>query len=584
MICTFEYIQMVVKTNPNKANITQGQELAKKLRLHLNGVGMDKAIKQCEYFASPEVYAVQKQYATSNVDLFSRLLQQEEMIFSARGGSSYFNLPELDERSMNAMLDNLRYGMNLRKWIKTFALQAYRSDPMGLIFMEQDVASVDGNGVLTMPQAYPTYKSIFGIYDYLNVGRKLEYVCFQLTAGEAIAFGITDDSLKVDDKSKLSLFYRFVDDAKDVIVMFKEANVSLVTNITQKNPLKNFWGRTPGFIVSDLIQYDNPSCFLSPVSSLVELADSFLQDRSVRDLQKKYHGFAKAIEPLMTCGVCFGAKYINGQNCSGCTPPGGEPTGFKLKTKVSDVARFPMELFEKGGSFDFNKIFGYVSPDVKGWEKQDSALDDLEELMEMTYWGTIRMKRPQAGKGTVEEPRTATEVDSNDAPKESRLNITADWAEKTEQMICDFLGAYWFAGSFKRSQVTYGRDYILKTADQLMENYQTMRTKGAPDFSLDEALEKYYRAAYQNNPLQLQKYLKKLDVEPFPHLSILNAKSVITDFNDYNTKLYYGEWADTIPDIDWIKLTAVQLKTLLREYVTEKKIPEPKPVPNPALN
>jgi hypothetical protein len=118
------------------------------------------------------------------------------------------------------------------------------------------------------------------------------------------------------------------------------------------------------------------------------------------------------------------------------------------------------------------------------------------------------MKRPAPGNSG--DAITATESKSNDAPKEARLNMTADWAERTENMIADFIGEYWFKGSWKKASISYGRDYILKTADELMDIYQTMRTKGAPDFSLDEALEKFYRARYQNNPVQLVKYLKCL--------------------------------------------------------------------------
>jgi hypothetical protein len=74
--------------------------------------------------------------------------------------------------------------------------------------------------------------------------------------------------------------------------------------------------------------------------------------------------------------------------------------------------------------------------------------------------------------------------------------MTADWAETTENMIADFIGQYWFEGAWKRSSISYGSDYILKTADELMDTYQTLRTKGAPDFALDEALEKFYQAKY----------------------------------------------------------------------------------------
>lgn len=586
MILTFEQIQDIVKNNPNKKIIDEGKQMATQLLLHVEGIGLETAIKKCDHFADQSLYEVQKAYAMSNKDVMARLLQQEDMIFMARGGSTYFKLPDTDEQAMNSLLNNIEYGISLRSWIKSFALPAYRTDPMGVIFMEIEQLEFNEDGsVKNTPRAYPTYKSIYCIHDYKSTGRKLEYICFKLTAGEARTFGIKDESLDKVEADKESIFYRIVDDRKDLIVMFKDSNVSLVTSekISQKNPIANYWNRTPAFIVSDLIKYKNPSIFMSPLYNVVELCDTFLQDRSVRDLQKKFHGYAKAVEPLLQCGTCNGDKYVNGEPCKACTPPGGVPTGYKLKTKVSDVARFPLTVLESG-SFDFTRIYGYVTPDIKGWDKQDSSLESNEQLIEMTYWGTIRIKRPApkaAGTGTNSgEAITATESDSNEAPKIARLNMTADWAEKTENLIADFIGQFWFPDSYKQGAIAYGRDYILKTPEELMAAYQKLLTSGSPDFAKDEAIEKYYQAKYQNNPTQLAKYMKMLNVEPFPHDSVANIeKSTVVPFNDKLAKRYFGEWADTIPDIKWVVMKAPALIEELKNYITAKSIPEPKPTP-----
>jgi hypothetical protein len=578
MILTFEQIQNIVKTNPSKSIIDKGKATADKLMMHLHGMNVD--IKHSEYFASQEVYNEQKKCAISNKDLFSRLLQQEDMIFMARGGSSYFHLSEEQEVQMNEILSNVRYGMNLRKWIRNIALQAYRSDPAGIIFMEVETLQVDETGAMNDPQTYPTYKSIYSIFDYLTDGRTLQYVVFRLKAIEALAYGIQDEKLKGLKADADTDYYRIVDDIKDLIVKRDGDNVILVTNISQKNPLPNNWNKVPGFIISDLFRFYNASEFVSPVDFVVELADCFLYDRSVRDLQKKYHGFSKAIEPLLQCPTCVGTGFVSASPCPSCTPMGADKgTGYKLKTKVSDVAKFPLEVLENS-NFDWQKLFGYATPDIKGWEKQDQSLDDLEELMEMTYWGTIRMKRPQLG---PDQPITATESNSNDAPKEARLNMTADWAETTENMIADFIGQYWFESAWKKASISYGRDYILKNADDYKDVYEELRTKGAPDSALDNAFRKWKRAEYMNNPVKQTIELKKFDVEPFPHIGVVQAKAIVTDFNDYNAKLYFGEWSNTIPEAVWLNKTPQQLRELLKQYVLAKGIKEPAPA-QPILN
>lgn len=587
MICTFEQIQQIVLKNPNKSLVDYGIEQNTKLAMHVDGRGMKEAIKHIEFFANKELYAIQKQYAISNQDVFGRLLQMEEMVFSARGGSSYFRLPtDEQETQMNALLSNVRFGISLRKWIKNFAIKAYRTDPMGIVFMEVEQQRITADGTLIPPNAYPTYKSIACIYDYKPNGRRLEYVCFQLTKSEAVYFGITDPDLEGLLNDAKTNYYRLVDDAKDIIVKKEESTVRLATNITHKNPVANTWKRTPGFIISDLMLYTDTNKFLSPLNLVVELADCFLQDRSIRDLQKKYHGFAKAVEPLLSCPTCEGTGYVSSNACPDCAIKGADKgSGYKLKTKVSDVAKFPLEILENSG-FDFRKIFGYVTPDIESWNKQDNSLNDLEELIELTYWGTLRVKKTkQNATNTDGQPKTATEIDSNEQPKEARLNAIAEWAESTEGMIADFIGEYWFEDTAFKSSITYGKDWIFRSPEEYMADYLTLRTKGAPDFTLDETIEKYYKAKYQTNPLQLEKYLKMLDVEPFPHLSVNVAKGLITDFTEYNCKLYFGEWANTVIDIDWIRLKPVHLKQKLKEYVLAKNLTEPKPeVKNPVLN
>jgi hypothetical protein len=351
MIATFEQVQTIVLTNPNKPLIDAGKEQADKLMLHVHGSGMTSHVQKMDYFENDDVYKERKKYALSNKDVFGRLLQQEDMIFSARGGSSYFNLPESEEKQMHGLLDDVRFGLSLRKWIKNFALNAYRVDPMGIIFMEIDTLQMDEyNQPVNTPNVYPTYKSIHCIYDYLPNGRRLEYVCFRLTVADALAFGITDEKLKELKADNETDYYRFVDDAKDLIIKKEGDKILLVTSIAQRNPLPNEWNRTPAFIISDLMDFANPLQFYSPLYLVTELADTFLCDRSVREIQKKLHGFAKAIEPLLTCAECKGEGSKEGEECEKC---GG--TGYKLKTKVSDVSKFPLEML-KEGSFDYKRI------------------------------------------------------------------------------------------------------------------------------------------------------------------------------------------------------------------------------------
>lgn len=583
-------IQNIVVTNPNKNIIAKGQKRHHKLMLHLHGTGMKEAMKREDYFENADIWKARNEYAISNKDMFSRTLQQEEMVFTARGGSAHFNLTGSQEKELKMLLDDVDYELSLHKWVRNFALNAYRADPMGLIFMEvEQLFETDGKLIPT-PKCYPTYKSIDNIYDYEPNGRKLEYVCFHLNVQDLLNFGINDPdytqvpqlqqtsdvNVVMKDQNKRVPYYRFVDDTNDVIVKLTDGKtVTIVTNMEQKNPIPNPWKQVPAFIISDLICFDDPTCFASPLEFTVELADCFLFDRSVRDLQKKYHGFAKAVEPLLKCPTCAGIGNVKGDPCPDCTPPGmNQGIGYKLKTKISDVAKFPLDIFETAQRFDFRNIFGYVTPDIESWEKQDSSLRDIEDLIYYTYWGVSNPNKPTV-KGGKDGPETATKTVMNLQPKYARLNVTADWAEDCENKIANLIGQFWIQENYNGSSICFGRNYILETAQDVLDQYFDMRAKGVSDEVMDAQMERYYQVLYQSSPIDLAKFMKLLYVNPAPHLDKTDMKNLAPTEQDYWEAYYFGEWYKSLEDAYIIdpKNTIAKLKSELTAYVKAKNIP-----------
>jgi hypothetical protein len=575
MTLTEEQKKKIILAPPNKAIVAAANAYRQKLMLHLHGVGMDDAIKHLEYHENKAVYPVRKKYAVSNKDVFKRLLNDEEQVFTARGGSAFYNLPEEQEQKVNKTFADVRYGMSLHKWMQNFALPAYRADPRGLIFIESDPTSEKDD-----PKAYPTYKSTNDIWDYKTNGRKVEYCCFKILPKDYATYGIKTDNQDSGNTTLATpiqpattpVYYRFVDDALDCIYKRDGETITAAPMVDGfDNEIKVMWGKFPGFIISDLIQFDNPDTFASPIDNVVELADCFLRNRSIKDLQQLYHGFAKAVEPVLKCKTCEGTGNKSGKACPDCTLPGqSSGTGYRLETKVGDVAKFPLDIYEKLPHFKFNDIYGYVTPDIKSWEMQITDLTNLENLMSYTYWG-INNTQVKGFNGTQDTTETATEVLVNLQPKYAKMNCTADWGERTESMIADFLGEYYFTSSWKGANISYGRDYILETPEEIFAQYQLMISGGSPDCMLDEQLEKYIKCLYQNNPQQQAKYLKLFDVEPFPHRKAADVEaSAIIPITDKMCKVYFGEWEDSLKDAYILQTDAVQLRKDLIAYVADK--------------
>lgn len=576
-IYTFEQRKNIIVNNPNKGLIDYARKQRKRYMLHVHGVGIDKATTRIDYCENERVFEVRKKLIISNKDLCKRLLNNENQVFTATGGSQSFNLPEAQEKQMTGIVNNVIYGMPLNKWVETFALEAYRCDPMSVIFMEADEVVEVGGEQYAMPKCYPTYKSSGCIYDYLPNGRNLEYICFELTEQECKDYGITTANVSTALPENLAAyvynnnnkFYRFIDDSEDAIYMLEGNNITAV-EMRQANPMPNTFGKVPAFIVSDLMQFDNPQAFGSPLQFVIELLESFMSDRGVRELIKKLHSFPKAVEPQMQCQTCVGEGFVAGKPCPDCSVPGADKgTGYKLHTMPSDVAKFPLELL-KEANLDIHKIFGYIQLPVESLDKMDLSLSDLEQVITHTYWGTHTAEVTGFnGRQAVEQTATKTLTDLQ--PQYARMNMTADWKDQTVTFIANFIGQYWFNEAWKGANISSGRNYILESAQILMDAYHEMRTKGTPDVMLDDQFKRYIRALYQNNPRMQAMTLKFFDVEPFPHSTpeLVDASMTIP-LEDKLTKRYYGEWVNSLTDPQRLIMKREQLLESLKAYVVDK--------------
>ncbi len=569
---TLDQRKEIIIKNPNKDLVLFANKQRKELMLQINGVGLDTALDQYKYHENDKIFPERAKGAISNKDLFRRILGDEDQVFTARGGSAIYNFKSKGkEEQFSKDVANVRYGWSLHKWMQNMAIHAFRADPMGVILMETEQVKDKEGKTIPTPKCYPTYKPSGDIHDYEPNGRALNYICFKLNVEQQIQLGIKTDagnmantnvSLPVDKS-----YYRFIDDSEDVIYKLESGNIVEVADVPT---IPNVWGKVPGFIVSDLMMFDKPSCFTSPVNNIMELAKLFLRDRSIRNLTKLFHGFPKAYEPAMPCPTCKGEGMSMGKACPTCTLPGMDRgMGIKPDTKVGDIAKFPIEIYQTLPSLKVADLFGFVTPPIEGLAMQMSDLKELESEMKDTYWNTTNTEVNYNGSQSTSD--TATQVLVNLQPKYAKLNTTADWAEGTEQMIADLMGEYYYTDSWQGANISYGRGYMLETPNDIFDQYQTMLGKGCPDVMLDDQFEKYIKCLYQNNPITQQKCLKLFEVEPFPHRKATDVEaSQLIPTADKLAKIYFGEWEDTLEE-DYIIATPVEaLRTELHTYVAAK--------------
>lgn len=541
MNLTLDDILAILKANPMQTTLDEARKQAALLNMHITGQGLKDAVTSMDYFEDQQKKNLRQTYARSNKDIMGRLHRPIDKVFRAKGGSTVYDLPQGKIQEFAGYLNEIRNGQSLRKWIQMVALPVFLIDPMGLIFMETEPERTK-TGQL---QPYPTYRSTNDIFAYKPTGRKLEWVIFNVTVDAACGFlkvGVSsggksnvvdNDRLKAMQDSK-NKWYRVVDDTQDRLIELE--NGTAVSEVMGQT-LENYFGEVPALITSDIVNF-NSDTFLSPDDLVVELMNDFLTDCSVFNIWKKLHAFPKQWRIRGTCSSCMGHGKIQGKDCPDC-----DATGYQKISTPRDEIIVPMP--EDGGKLP-NAFAGYVTPDIEGAAMMTSEMERLFHMAFETLWGTTPHQK------TDGPDKSATEAVMDVQSMNERLHDFREWGQGLETFVIDLCGRVMYDGAYKGVSNNWGSRYLVEPTDTIWNKYKLARSSGAPQATLDGLLRDYYESYYANSPLDLQKALKLMRVEPFTHMTVPQVQQMtITDL-DKCSKLYFSEWASTKQDMEII--------------------------------
>lgn len=561
MILTVDDIKKIIIENPNKALVNAGKLYNKEMRKHFYGDHLEAALTTVDGFEKESLRSLRVKYAKSNKDLFNRLSRPIDKVFSARGGSFYYNLPEDQEKKARMLAMDVRGGRSIRKWIESFWKQHYLDDPFGLIFLEiaplQKALQLRAQGKSFV---YPTYKSIQCIYDYLPNGSSLEYVVFTVNVTDKTAAGF-----KPEDK-----IYRIVDDAFDYYVKHEGEIVSII----QQQSFPNYFTYVPGIINSDIPDPNREGGHLSLFDEILELANTFLTKGSIKLTYEFLFAFPKYWEYADDCKTCKGTKLVKADVCPDC-----KGSGKSIMSKVSDskVLSWPQS---KDDPTVTPNVAGFVTPPKDYYDIATHDLQLLEDLMNYTIWGASNAQKTQGMSTDANGPqKTATEITNEIKPQSDRLAPISECAETRHKFILDGIIQIQVNTNYKGASVNYGKRYMIETPDALWDKYSLARKDGAPYSTLDDLYIEYLEAKYNTDQVKLAIQTKLMKVEPFFHLTTQQLKGLSAGDDDYKAKLYFGEWLSTINDAMLISMTAEELKKNMTDAVAAYSLapaPEPK--------
>src|SRR6056297_2685892 len=199
-----DVIELIKKYQTPPNWVIEARETNKELRALVYGDDFKELlINNIEQIEDKKRAIARKRYSIDIRDLFSRVLQPRDNVFSADGGSEKW-LIENDTRieKIQDRLKKFKGGKSIDKYLSESYFQLSDIDPNGLLFLEYK--SKEGE-----IDVYPTYKSIQDIQVYDCKGQRVKWVLFK-----PVEFR--------DENANVFKMWRYVDDEFDIMV--KERN------------------------------------------------------------------------------------------------------------------------------------------------------------------------------------------------------------------------------------------------------------------------------------------------------------------------------------------------------------------------
>ena len=508
--------------------IDTAREYRKTLFALIEGEDFDELLNKIEHIEGDKKSIARKKYARSCKDMFDRLLRMTDNVYSATGGSKRYDLGDEQKEVLKSVVDDIRGGQSLEKWLEYNWKPLYHLDPNGLIFLEYFKDSTP----------YPTYKSINDIRAYLPNGQRPEWVLFEP---------------KTFDKSRKE--FRLVDSINDYIIIVEGDSMY----IDEERTFEHQFGYCPAVINSNINKIGDDYLKLSPIDKVIEISKEYLRDLSIKTIYKFLQGFPKHWRYTAECPDCHGLGKNGEEICKTCNG-----TGETTRNDVTDEIR--LALPESDEPVIAPNIAGYITPDLETWQRFTDELKELEDLMNLTHWGTIIQ---------TEAVATATEVILDTQPAIQRLNKYGDVAENVEKQLTEMISNHLFLDKGKKddiASINYGRNYIIEALNSVLEKYQSSKEAGDNATILDRQYQEYLMAKYKSDPVGLKIAQLKTDVEPYVHYTAEQVKEIMND-DEAQKKVMFDDFWKTVLDYNksveqlkaefstWYEVNKPQLQT-----------------------
>lgn len=533
----FSQVVTIIKAGPSK-DIIEARKYSDKVNMHITGRKASEFLETLENYENVKQKELRDKLLTSNKGLFTFLLRPIDNVFTAKGGRINYNLTDEKKARLVNLISNVNDKLDLKTYLRKKILSKYIIDPNGFILLD-----LDAEGQIST-EVHTTHD----ILHYDKKGNSIEGIIFE-----------ANGSYKTDEKDNKK-YYRVLDKDQDNIYIQDGESVTL----SETRSFPNFWGYVPAMILGD--EYDpNSNMFVSFIDGVLEEAQNRFRDLSIATVHKLSHGYPKYWQYPEACTKCAGigevSGYLDGSLtkvvCSSC-----EGGGVKQRKDPSDV--MIIDLPKDGEHNITPHVAGVVSPDGVTMKIYRDELKELKEEMFNSLWGS-----PFESNMRIE---TATATILGRQAEENRLGRVSTTFARLHKFMLDAFGQFVFLSSEYESSVSYGRRYLLETANEILDTFETASKNGLPEILQKDLIEKYYESEFSENDLEYVKRKKLLAVDPFPFQSASAVKDLGVSEEDLKLKIYYPQWTNQVEEAKIVFMSIDQLKAELANYIRTKTI------------
>jgi hypothetical protein len=510
-----------------------------KLRLHVDGVGMQKYLAKINNYENESQFEARQKHAISNKAVVEDLLRNVDNAFSARGGSKTYEFTsDTAKEEFIKQLTNVKGGLSMSQYIEQVWFHNFLVDPNGLTFIEIPEEGSENN------KALPTYKSIHSIRAYEQNGIHVDWVIFEphvITKGE-------------DKEAAETITFWYVN--SDAYYLYEVSG----EDIKELQVIPNSFEKVPAVLCSNLID-PVTGWKKSPIDAQVELLNKHLVSNSVLSIAEFFHNYPQQWIYIDDCNKCSGSGSIQGQdrNRGDIDCPSCNGTGQNTRKDVTDSIKLKIPRGDEQKIAP--DISGFITMPTEAWKLMTDSVDRSAELIYYSHWGTTQ----EAG-----DNETATGRFIDVQPVNNRLDRYSSSIELIHTNLVDLLGEFYYPETFERAFIQYGRRYLIETPDQIWDKYLKSKEKNAPITTLDLLLAQFLESEFRENGMAFAYEMKKVKLEPFVHWDIVTVKSLGVAEVDYKKKLYFSDWMQTKTIKEVIDGELKTLDKQLEEFANSK--------------